>query len=86
MISMTRRKEKTVKEGAIESAFSLYLDNTHAKIIEENMKMFEETNPIKSFPYKLGKFITDIKAIIDEELGKYKETVHEFFSKLFLGK
>ena len=83
---MLRSKKKTLKEGFIELVSNFYINNAFLRQITENMTMFEETNPFKSFPYKLGKFITDMKAIIDEELGKYKETVHDFFSKLFLGK
>ncbi|KKN39615.1 hypothetical protein LCGC14_0741890 [marine sediment metagenome] len=83
---MSRSKKKTLKEGFIESASNFVINNNFIERIIKNRAMFEETNPFKAFPYKLGKYITDVKAIIDEELGKYKEQVHDFFSKLFLGK
>ncbi|KKN34037.1 hypothetical protein LCGC14_0797980 [marine sediment metagenome] len=83
---MLRNKKKTLKEGFIELASNFYINNAFLQRIIENMTMFEETNPFKAFPYKLGKYITDVKAIIDEELSNYKDAVHDFFSRLFLGK
>ena len=83
---MLRSKKKTLKEGFIELSSKLFVDKLHLERLINNIEYYEGTNPYKNAFFKFCKYITDVKTIIDDELGQYKDAVHDFFSKLFLGK